>query len=385
MHCPVRRIDSNSKPSVIFGLINRYEFDYSTAMSEESTQATIQRMLTTTAPALSGDRAAALVLQYFGIRATAHPLVGERDQNFRLDADDGQHFTLKISNHAERETVVDFQNRALSHIAGTDPALPVPRVVPGLDGRLHYRFENAGNHHLVRVLSWVEGRVLNSAETGPDLVNRMGRLLARLGLALQDFDHPGSNPPSLWDMKRAAGLRGLLDSIEIPELRDLAGQVLDGFDTRISPVLNDLRTQVIYSDMHLDNVLVDESRPDRISGLIDFGDLVKSPLVMDLAIASAYQLSNSGDPLHGALPMIAGYHAVNPLRALEQRLLPDLIKTRLVTSLLIGSYRAALFPDNREYLLTSFNEARQALVRLSRTHTDEAVRRIGEACKPAAQ
>jgi Ser/Thr protein kinase RdoA (MazF antagonist) len=354
-------------------------------MPEQSTQTTIKRMLTTSAPAFSGDQAAALALEYFGIRATTHPLVSERDQNFRLDANDGQHFTLKISNHAEQEGVVDFQNQALSHIASTDPALPVPRVIPGHDGCLHYRIEHAGNHHLVRVLSWVEGRVVDNTETGPGLVSGLGRLLARLGLALRDFDHPGSNPPSLWDMKRAAGLRALLDSIETQELRDLAGQVLDGFDTRISPVLDRLRTQVIYSDMHLDNVLVDESHPDRISGLIDFGDLVKSPLIMDLAIACAYQLSNSDDPLNGALPMIAGYHAVNPLQELEQRLLPDLIKTRLVTSLLIGSYRATLFPDNREYLLTSFTAARQALARLSHKRADEAVRRINETCKAAAR
>jgi len=352
-------------------------------MSEESTQAIIQQMLTTTAPAFSGEQAAAVALENFGIRASTHLLVSERDQNFRLDRDDGHRYTLKISNHAEQERVVDFQNQALSHIADTDPTLPVPRVIPGLDGQLHCRVKHAGNHHLVRVLSWVEGRVLNSTESGPDLINRLGRLLARLGLALRGFDHPGSNPPSLWDMKRAGGLRSLLESIEALEIRDLVAQVLDGFDTRISPELDNLRSQVIYSDMNLDNVLVHESRPDRISGLIDFGDLVKSPLIMDLAIASAYQLSNSEDPMSGALPMIAGYHAVNPLHELEQQLLPDLIKTRLVTSLLIGSYRATLFPDNREYLLTSFTAARKALLRLSRTGQDKIVQRISDTCEMA--
>ena len=349
-------------------------------MSEESPQAIVQRMLTSTSPACSGEQAAAIALEYFGIRASTRPLVSERDQNFRLDADDAHRYTLKISNHAEQTRVVDFQNQALRHIASTDPSLPVPRVIPGLDGQLHSRVEHAGNHHLVRLLSWVEGRVLNSTETSPDLVNRLGRLLARLGLALKDFDHPGSNPPFLWDMKRAGGLRALLGSIEAPDIRGLAAQVLDGFDTRIAPALDSLRTQVIYSDMNLDNVLVDRSRPDRISGLIDFGDLVKSPLIMDLAIASAYQLSNSEDPLNGALPMITGYHAINPLLELEQLLLPDLIKTRLVTSLLIGSYRAKLFPDNREYLLTSFVAARNALLRLSRASTGETVQRISDAC-----
>lgn len=345
-------------------------------MSEESTQAIIRRMLTTTAPAFSGEQAAAVAREYFGIRASTRPLVSERDQNFRLDADDGRRYTLKISNHAEQARVVDFQNRALSHVADTDPALPIPRVIPGLDGSLHYRVEYGGDHHLVRVLSWVKGRVLNDSERHPDLVNRLGRLLARLGLALQGFNHPGSNPPLLWDMKRADGLRTLLDSIEEREIRGLAAQVLDGFDMRVKPVLDGLRSQVIYSDMNLDNVLVDESDPDRISGLIDFGDLVTSPLIMDLAIASAYQLSDDEEPLNGALPMIAGYHAVNPLQALERQLLPDLIKTRLVTSLLIGSYRATLFPDNREYLLTSFDAARKALLRLGHVHPDEIAQRI---------
>ena len=352
-------------------------------MSKESTQAIIKQMLTTTAPAFSGEQAAAIALKYFAIRASTRPLVSERDQNFRLDADDGCRYTLKISNHAEPARVVDFQNQALSHIANADPTLPVPRVIPDLEGRMHCRVEHDGNHHLVRVLGWVDGRELNNTETGPDLVNRLGRLLARLGLALKDFDHPGSNPPFLWDMKRAGGLRALLGSIETPETRGLAAQVLDDFDTRIAPVLDSLRTQVIYSDMNLDNVLVDETQPDRISGLIDFGDLVKSPLIMDLAIASAYQLSNSEDPLHGALPMIKGYHATNPLQALEQQLLPDLIKTRLVTSLLIGSYRATLFPENREYLLTSFATAYKALDRLSRSSRDENVRRISEVCETA--
>jgi Ser/Thr protein kinase RdoA (MazF antagonist) len=101
---------------------------------------------------------------------------------------------------------------------------------------------------------------------------------------------------------------------------------------------------------------------------------------MDPAIASAYQLSGGDDPLAGALPLIAAYHAVRPLRAQELRLLPDLIRTRLATSLLIGNFRATLFPDNREYLLTSFAPARNALTALDRNSPHEAAERILDIC-----
>ncbi len=349
-------------------------------MSKLSTQAIISRMLTSTPPAFSGEQAARIALDYFGISAGTRPLVSERDQNFRLDADDGRRFTLKISNRSEQEQVVDFQNRALSHIAEYDASLPVPRVIPSLDGHLYCSVEHAGCRHFVRVLSWLNGRVLKDASGDAGLVERMGRLLASLGLALQGFDHPGSNPPLLWDMKRASNLRELMGHIEDVTLGRLISRVLDRFDQYVSPVLSDLRSQVIYSDMNLDNVLMDEMEPGRISGLIDFGDLVRSPLIMDPAIAMAYQLSDGDDPLAGALPLIAGYHAVCKLQEHELHLLPDLIKTRLVTSLLIGSFRATLFPDNREYLLTSFAAAKNALTMLSREHPDEAARRILDVC-----
>ncbi len=322
-------------------------------MHAETTQATIQKMLTTTPPTFSAEEAVNIAARHFGIDGKTRPLVSERDQNFRLDTDDGNRYTLKISNAAEQLQVIDFQNRALLYVEKQDASLPLPRVIPTLDGKLHCSVEHNGKTHFVRVLSWLEGMLLDDAVVNTALANRLGQLLARMDLALKDFDHPGSNPPSLWDMKRAAGLRDLLPYIEDPELGQLISQSLDKFVSVIKPTLDTLRTQVIHSDMNLGNVLVDKTEPDRIVGLIDFGDMVKSPLIIDLAVAAAYQLSDGDDPLSGALPMIAGFHAICPLQDREMELLTDLIRTRLVTTLLIGSYRVTLFPENREYLTIS--------------------------------
>ncbi|MCP4044659.1 MAG: hypothetical protein GY732_01550, partial [Gammaproteobacteria bacterium] len=58
-------------------------------MNTDFTQTTIQNMLTTTPPAFSMAEAASVAADHYGIHATVHPLVSERDQNFRLDAHDG--------------------------------------------------------------------------------------------------------------------------------------------------------------------------------------------------------------------------------------------------------------------------------------------------------
>lgn len=350
-------------------------------MQNQASQSIIEQMLTSTPPAFSHEDIVAIANRHYGINAGVKSLVSERDQNFRLDADNGRRYMLKISNKAEQRQVVEFQNSALKHAGKTDSALPLPRVINDLSGASHCIAYQNGEAHFVRVLSWLDGDILGENTINADLGRRMGKLLARMGLALKDFEHPGSNPPLLWDMKRAEGLRTLLTEIENSDLRHRVEQTLDTFDQHVKPVLDGLRTQVIHNDMNRGNVLMDRAVPGRISGVIDFGDMVKSPLIIDLAVASAYQLGDDDDPLAGALPMIAGYHAVRPLQEAEMALLIDLIRTRLVTSLLIGNYRVKLFPENREYLLISQKPAIRSLTRLQNLGHDEALQRIQTACE----
>jgi len=340
----------------------------------------VLKRLTTTPPAFTRADAEQIANQYFGIDSQADLLASERDQNFCLRADDGQRFALKIANHAEQLQVVDFQNKALLHIANTDASIPVPRVIPGLDGRLFYSTELNGRAHIVRLLSWMEGQVLYDVQAGPGLIRQLGNILARLGIALENFDHAGSNPPLLWDMKRAAGLRSLLAAIEDQALKQLIVKTLDRFD-EIAPILESLRSQVIYNDLNPDNVLLDTARPQQISGIIDFGDLVKSPLIIDLAVAAAYYLAEGDDPLAGVLPMIAGYHELRPLQSMEMEILTDLIRTRLVTSLLIMSWRMSKFPENREYLQRSQASSKAFLASLDGLDPQIAFNQLRTACK----
>ena len=67
-------------------------------------------------PVFSKKTAAKLLNEYYGLKAALSPLISERDQNFRVDCDDGRQFVLKIANAAEDSQVTDFQINALLHI-----------------------------------------------------------------------------------------------------------------------------------------------------------------------------------------------------------------------------------------------------------------------------
>lgn len=303
-------------------------------------------LLSTDAPAFTPDQARALAAEHYGVEGEARLLTSERDQNFRVTGRDGSEYVLKISNTAEDATVVDFQDAALDHIARMDPSLPVPRVIRARGGRSCVRV--AG--HIVRLMSWLSGELMHQAPRSRDLRRSLGETHARLGLALRDFDHPGADHDLPWDLKNAAGLANLVRHIENPAGRALAERGLGRFHAA-EPVLASLRAQVIHNDLNPHNVVVCSGHPHRVTGVLDFGDMVRSPLICDVAVAASYHVRADGAPLADVSEYVAAYHDVSPLVEDELAILTDLIVTRLTMTVLITGWRAAQYPHNRDYIL----------------------------------
>ena len=345
----------------------------STASRSGATPSSLGEVLTTTAPEIPEAAAEALVSRYFGVTGTARRLASERDQNFRIKAADGRTYVLKIANPAEDPAVTDFQTQALLHIARIDPGLPVPRVNPALDGSALLSIPvGPGDTRMMRLLSFLEGDPLPREGRTPARRRAVGRCLAQLGLALRDFAHPAAGHELLWDLKLASRLRDLVPHLAAASARATAHGVLDRFDAHVVPALPGLRAQVIHNDFNPTNVLVDPADPDRVVGIIDFGDMVQAPLINDLAVASAYQLAGDVDPLVAVAELAAAYHAVVPLRPVEIGLLFDLVATRLVMSVAISGWRAVRYPENRDYILRNSPAAWAALDRVAAVPRDLA-------------
>ncbi len=303
------------------------------------------------------------VERQFGLCGRYLPLVSERDQNYRLTTSSGDEYVVKVTSAAEPRPVSDFHIAALQHLekVGT---VPVPRVVPALDGRYSGRIEYAGKSHMLRLVSYLAGEPLTSVPVNADTARDLGGTLARLDLGLDGFSHEGENPVLLWDLQRAGELRGLLDRIDNPITRRSVLRAIDDYDQRVLPELGSLHTQVIHGDANPENVLVDPGS-GRVSGFIDFGDMVRAPRVFDVAIAASYLRASEKNALELIAPFVAGYHAVRPLSVAELAQLFDLVRVRLATTITLLYWRLDARDHNDPYRQKTLDRESEAIAFLT--------------------
>lgn len=324
---------------------------------------------------------AALVRERYRMDGSLSPLSGERDRNYLLQTQDGGRYMLKVSHPRETPLVADFQTQALLHVARVAPDLPVQRIVPAQGGEPSLLWQPPdGQQRVVRMFSYLPGKPMPDAPRTPLQRIRLARTLARLDAALSGFDHPAGELALPWDIQRADSVRGLLDDIDDAGRRALACEALAAFERHVKPMLPGLRRQPIHNDLNIYNVLVGEDDTDRIAAILDFGDMVKAPLINDLAVACAYQMGVEGDPLENVLPFVAAYHAVLPLTAGEVDLLFDLMLARLLMVVAISGWRARCYPDNAPYLLRNNAPSWARLAGGLRLGRDAAARRLRQAC-----
>ena len=308
--------------------------------------------LSSSVPDLTVAEAAELAARLYGVNASAELLTSERDENFKLVADDALPYLLKISNPSDPDEVVDFQTACLDHIAQVDPARPVPRVLrtsSGANGDHIVLLD--GRRCAVRLLTYLEGvQVKTTPRTATQRV-RLGAELARLDLALRDFAHPAASHDLLWNVSRADRLVHLVDEIIGDDSQRIVRHFMDRFIGKVLPRLGQMRSQVIHNDYHLYNVLVAPGDSEHVTGVIDFGDIVHAPLVGEVATAAAFQMADAADPLAAAAEFVGAYHAVLPLLAEEQEIVADLMMTRHLITVLISEWRSRRYPENRAYIM----------------------------------
>ncbi|WP_110684923.1 phosphotransferase [Salinicola aestuarinus] len=322
------------------------------------------------APSLSvsTETATRVLKTRFAIEASLTPLTGERDRNFRATTADGEVYLLKFTHPAERHAVSDFQVRALMHLAERDPTLPIPRVQRDRDGdpTPALRLDD-GQVSRVRLSTFLAGEPLADRVASLRFQATLGDWLARLDDALADFDHPVRDLSMPWDLQHADDLLPQTETLDDDDARLRIRTLLTRFGEQLRPRLAALPRQPIHNDLNGHNVLYtpaaddENDRPEWPAAIIDFGDMLFAPRVVDLAVAAAYQMKDAEDPLAGALALIAGYHARAPLSAAECELLRGLIETRLAMAITVSSHRAKRYPDNAEYLLRNTAASWRAL------------------------
>ena len=253
-------------------------------------------------------------------------------------------------------------------------------MIPTTNDELLFEVESdSGNTHRVRLLSWLEGVPLQHARGVRSVARQTGT-----DLAIGRIFRPASDYALLWDIRNAASLEALLPYVADADLRSLCELRLERFRDVTRPHLDALRTQVIYNDMNPSNVLVDEHDPNRLAGVIDFGDMIHSQLVNDAAVACAYFCKIDEDPFEEVVEFLDAYTDNLPLTEDEIGVLPDLILARHLTTVMITHWRASMYPDNAEYILRNEGRARRMLSLVAGISINDTVGRFLDVCQRGA-
>ncbi|WP_350551829.1 aminotransferase class III-fold pyridoxal phosphate-dependent enzyme [Pseudoalteromonas sp. 120-MNA-CIBAN-0494] len=348
---------------------------------EEATMSTEQT------PSFSDIAINQLLTQQYQLSGQLKSLMGYCDQNLLLTTESNAQYIVKIANSAEPKLELDMQNAAMAHLTAEQCA--VPHALSNINGETITPITNAEQQTFyLRVLTFIPGKFYAEADSlthNESLWSNLGQFVAKIDLALAGFQHPGAFRYLDWDLAQgyrvSMSKKHLLHADQAP----LVEKFLTLYQTQTMPVLAQLPQGVIHNDANDYNLLVnDVTAPTRITGLIDFGDMVHSHIVNELAVACAYALMGEKSTQDGVLnafkTIVAGYHQVRPLSDSELEVLYSLVALRLCTTVCNSALAISQQPDNK-YLLVSVKPAWALLEQLSALSPFAVLCQLRQACQ----
>lgn len=331
-------------------------------------------------PSFSLDDVKIILNEHYGLQAgTIKELTAELDRNFYICDDAGDECVLKIAHQSLTSGSLDLQNKALQHLSASMTICP--QLQRSSQNTLMVQVKDAeGKFYDVRLLNYLPGiPLVDFRPHSRDLIQDIGQQSGCLTRALQSFDHPEKRLDYRWNIRNMLALVAFADDMP-DDRRSIILRITERYQKNVLPCLDRLRHSFIYNDANDHNILVQlEGMTGRVSGFIDFGDMVYAPTIAELAVMLAYIMMDKKHPLDVASTLIQAYHSEFPLTEDEIAMLYSLVLARLCMSVCISWYQQKQEPDN-PHLSISEAGAWRLLYRLQDIHPDFAHYVFRNAC-----
>ncbi|KQP56969.1 aminotransferase class III-fold pyridoxal phosphate-dependent enzyme [Agreia sp. Leaf283] len=301
-------------------------------------------------PALTLGEAQRIAHEKFCIDGVASELGSQQDANFLLIDEQGQRAVLKIANPAFSRLELEAQDAATRHLAERQPGLRLPISRAGASGATIETVDVGGEPMLARVIEHLGGGTLSGGGyLPPAAVASLGEVAARVSSGLADFAHPGTERTLQWDLRHAAAVVDRLAPYISDGSRRAA--VLDATaraSAAVATLAGRLPVQAIHGDVADDNVVCTVSAEGyRVAdGVIDFGDVMTSWRVAELAVAISSVLHHAGASPLTALPAVRAFHAIASLTGDEVDALWALVVLRGAVLVASGNQQASIDEGN---------------------------------------
>lgn len=315
----------------------------------------------------SEESATELLQRHYGVAGELIRQRTEKDDTFVVSGE--PKLLLKIVNGNERLEVTESQGAALKHLERVHPRLPVPMVHLTLSGDLLAE-DAPGEEGGLRaiLLSYLPGEPMpgnGERPASPELLHNIGRSLGLLTNGLSSFRHPGARRPDLvWDLRRLPEMAPLIELIDDGKQKMLVEDCL----TDVAPILETIGKrpeQVCHNDFHPGNLLVDSVEPTELTGILDFGDMLLTQPICDLATCLTYFVTEASPPLEAVKVVLKGYRSIRSVSHEECATLVELMRARLALTLLVPRWKAVRRPREAKYELRKISHHTRLLARLS--------------------
>ena len=218
-----------------------------------------------------------LVKEHYGLNVTVISLNGYDELNFLLSNDKNQKYILKISNESHPFPFLEAQIKIIQHLSKSAVSDCFQHFCINKQGDELTKIVLHSKTFYLRILNFLEGVFWVEKETKTnELYYNLGSFMGNMDHALQDFSHLAMHRKYTWDISRASETTANLKHILDHEKRRIADYFLLQFDIEVLPQIGQLRHAYIHNDANDYNILVQDNR---ISGLIDFGDMVYTALI----------------------------------------------------------------------------------------------------------
>lgn len=299
------------------------------------------------------DRLVAELRRLYGLSGKLSRIPTEKDDTFRLATGDSR-FLVKIAPASEDARIVNLQSAVMLHLERCASGIPAQRLIRGIHDQVESSVvDPAGEKRIMRVLSFLDGDLLATVAPTSAQLGCVGAMLARVDAALANCRHPYESRLLIWDLKNFLHMKPLLEFVADRDDQTMATWVFDQFEEHVAPRVGYLDTQMIHGDFSPFNVVVDPAADDFVTGVIDFGDVVCSPILFELSVAVANQIGvDQNRPWASSSDIVRGYRSVRALPDDVVKLLAITGPARLLLRALIFGWRATVDPQSRDYGLS---------------------------------
>ena len=269
----------------------------------------------------------------FDINASLEKLDGEFDLNFLVKTEDNDKYILKVMRVGCDPSLINMQCAAIRSVEGKNLFTPAIITTNSATDFATLIDEN-GHERLVWLIKAIDG--ICYAKIMPksiNLANDLGSKIGALSKALEKFDHPYLDRDFKWNLMQANWITEHLNLIQDSPRKNILVNIIKEYTS----VLNEAKKLpyfAIHNDLNDYNILVTSNILDgvKVSGLIDFGDMVRGPHICEVAIACAYIILDQDNPISILSNFVGSYHQKNSLTEDELELLFIFIKMRLAVS-----------------------------------------------------